>query len=271
MAAFLYCGPFSATNEEGRMLYENIEISLKESTLTVLTGPSGCGKSTLLRQIVALNRVHSPVAESRQFQPYSRDRHKCLSLLRKFISSKPVQTINVCSATGECTPFNPTRSVRYQLQEKKYSYKELTLWRSRVTLIAQDAPVLMGSIKHNLTFPFDLKIAENKNFDQAKAIKLLQQVGLGYVDWERDASTLSGGEKHRLSLVRALLWDPPVLIFDEPLSGLDQKTGELCFQLILEQARRPGRAVLCVLHDHNLSRQADKILYMSNKTLILKK
>jgi putative ABC transport system ATP-binding protein len=220
MAAFLYCGPFSATNEEGRMLYENIEISLKESTLTVLTGPSGCGKSTLLRQIVALN---------------------------------------------------PTRSVRYQLQEKNFSYKELTLWRSRVTLIAQDAPVLMGSIKHNLTFPFDLKIAENKNFDQAKAFKLLQQVGLGYVDWERDASTLSGGERHRLSLVRALLWDPPVLIFDEPLSGLDQKTGELCFQLILEQARRPGRAVLCVLHDHNLSRQADKILYMSNKTLILKK
>ncbi|WP_457572037.1 ABC transporter ATP-binding protein [Desulfovulcanus sp.] len=220
MTAFLYCGPFSATNKEGRVLYENVEMSLEESTLSLLEGPSGCGKSTLLRQIVALN---------------------------------------------------PTRSVRYQLQGKNFSYKELTLWRSKVTLIAQDAPILTGSVKRNLTFPFELKIAADKNFDQAKAQNLLNQIGLAYLNWDRDASTLSGGERHRLSLVRALLWDPPVLIFDEPLSGLDQKTAEMCFQLILEQTRRPGRAVLCVLHEDKLSKWANQIFLLKNKTLVMKK
>ena len=216
MTAFLYCGPFSARNEQGSILYENVEISLKEKSLTLLTGPSGCGKTTLLKQIVALSPAHN---------------------------------------------------VRYYLQGKLYSLKELTLWRSRVTLVAQDAPLLMGNIKHNLTFPFKLKIAEDKKFDENKALTLLQEVGLGHIDWKREANTLSGGERHRLSLVRALLWDPEVLIFDEPLSGLDQKTAEMCFQLITKQARRPGRAVLCVLHDHNLFYQADEVLCMNNKTL----
>ncbi|MBT8764529.1 ATP-binding cassette domain-containing protein [Desulfohalobiaceae bacterium Ax17] len=220
MTVFLYCGPFSATNKEGRVLYENVEISLEESTLSLLEGPSGCGKSTLLRQIVALN---------------------------------------------------PTRGVCYHLQGKDFSYKELTLWRSKVTLIAQDAPILKGSVIRNLTFPFDLKIAANKDFDQAKAQNLLNQVGLGYLNWDRDASTLSGGERHRLSIVRALLWDPPVLIFDEPISGLDQENREICFQLILDQARRPGRAVLCVLHDEKLAKLADQIFRLEDRVITRKK
>jgi ABC-type lipoprotein export system ATPase subunit len=75
---------------------------------------------------------------------------------------------------------------------------------------------------------------------------------------DRDVRTLSGGERHRLALVRGLLWDPPVLVADEPLSGLDIDSAVACFELLLSFAHREGHAVLCALHSQELSIRAER-------------
>ncbi len=49
----------------------------------------------------------------------------------------------------------------------------------------------------------------------------MDAVGLARLPFDRQIRTLSGGERHRMALVRGLLWDPKVLVADEPLSGLD--------------------------------------------------
>ena len=96
---------------------------------------------------------------------------------------------------------------------------------------------------------------------------MLHDVGLGTIALERPASTLSGGERHRLAIVRALLWEAPVLLADEPLSGLDGPLASRCFNLLREHARRPGHAVLCVLHDPAMGRGADRRLRLEAEGL----
>jgi ABC-type lipoprotein export system ATPase subunit len=63
MSAFLECGPFSASDGEGRSLFKDISLSLSEQQCVALEGPSGGGKSTLLRHVTAL--AFSPDAARR--------------------------------------------------------------------------------------------------------------------------------------------------------------------------------------------------------------
>ena len=216
MRKFLECGPFSATDGEGRVLFESASISLADGQCVTLEGPSGSGKSTLLRHVTAL--------------ALASEAHRRLE------------------GTG-------------------YATAELPGWRARVTLVAQDAPMISGSVHDNLGFPLAQKAGHDRGFDEEEAIRSLTGVGLGRLPLERQVRTLSGGERHRLALVRGLLWDPPVLVADEPLSGLDPEVADRCFDLLLEYARRPGRLLLCALHDPRLNARADRRLRLEDGSL----
>lgn len=161
----------------------------------------------------------------------------------------------------------PAEEATRELGGRSWEGKALSKWRSEVNLLMQDAPVIPGSVIENLKFPYALKSAVGRSFDQNRADSLLEEVGLEGIAPERPASTLSGGERHRLALVRALLWEPAVLLADEPLSGLDGPRAARCFRLLSEHARRPGFAVLCVLHDPQMGRGADRHLFLEPEGL----
>ena len=204
--AFLECGPFSASDGEGRILFTDVSLALDDGECAVIEGPSGGGKSTLLRHLTAL--IHGPESERR-------------------------------------------------LEGRSYSGGSLPDWRAAVTLVAQDAPMIPGTVKDNLRFPFHQRRGSHRRFETREARRLLDAVDLGQMTLERDVRTLSGGERHRLGLVRGLLWDPPVLVADEPVSGLDRNTEQRAFDLLLGFARRPGHLAICVLHDPRLAHRAD--------------
>jgi len=154
----------------------------------------------------------------------------------------------------------PAENVVRELSGRPWDDDDLPGWRAAVGLMMQDAPIIPGSVLENLDFPYGLKSAAGRSFDGDRARGLLEDVGLGAIALDRQALTLSGGERHRLALVRTLLWSPPVVLADEPLSGLDGSRAGRCFELLGEYARRPGYAVLCVLHDPRMGRGADRHL-----------
>lgn len=149
-----------------------------------------------------------------------------------------------------------------RLEGESYGPSELPAWRAKVCLIAQDAPMVSGTVHENLSFPFSQLAARGRELGEHDARGLLGRVGLGELPFDRNVSLLSGGERHRLALVRGLLWDPPVLVTDEVLSGLDPKSVEACLELLLAFARKPGHLLICVLHDPALCKAADRRLHL---------
>jgi len=143
------------------------------------------------------------------------------------------------------------------LAGQNFTQSSLPAWRSRVTLIAQDGPMVPGSVQDNLDFPYRLRSADGRGFNVDRALRLLESLGLGQLPLDRDIATLSGGERHRLGVARGLLWDPPVLMADEPLSGVDREVAAASFELLLDFAHRPGHGLLVVLHHEGLRERAD--------------
>ena len=75
---------------------------------------------------------------------------------------------------------------------------------------------------------------------------------------------LSGGEKQRVAVARALASDPEILLADEPTGNLDSRTGHAITEILRRAATEGGKAVVVVTHDERLRDLADRILRMED-------
>ena len=140
---------------------------------------------------------------------------------------------------------------------------------SRIAVVPQtersrlDFPVsaldvaLMGTIS---TLPWWRRPARG---DRRRAHDALDAVGLG----ERAGHTfgaLSGGQRQRVLLARALVQDAPVLVLDEPYTGLDRASAELLDGVLATLAGQ-GRGLLIASHDVEQVRRWDKVLCLNHR------
>jgi putative ABC transport system ATP-binding protein len=96
-----------------------------------------------------------------------------------------------------------------------------------------------------------------------KAERLLTDLGLG-TRLEFKPHALSGGEKQRVSIARALANDPQILLADEPTANLDSKHGHEVVVLLRDIAREQNRSVVIVSHDHRIREVADRVLWLED-------
>lgn len=99
-----------------------------------------------------------------------------------------------------------------------------------------------------------------------RADRVLGQLGLTKKAHLRPAE-LSGGEKQRVAIGRALVKDPTFVFADEPTSALDWENGEQVVNLLTETARERGAMVLVVTHDPRLTRFADRVYELADGRL----
>ncbi|HSP55675.1 MAG TPA: ATP-binding cassette domain-containing protein [Dehalococcoidia bacterium] len=101
---------------------------------------------------------------------------------------------------------------------------------------------------------------------RARATALLLALGLAHrLDFR--SRDLSGGEKQRVSIARALANDPRLLLADEPTANLDSKHGHEVMQLLRRIADEGDRAVLVVSHDERIREVADRVLWLEDGRL----
>ena len=99
-----------------------------------------------------------------------------------------------------------------------------------------------------------------------KSILALSKLGLA----ERISHSpvkLSGGEQQRVSIARALVGEPKVIIADEPTGALDSKTGEEIIQ-IFKSLSDEGITVIMITHDDSVARKAERIIEMKDGMII---
>ena len=98
---------------------------------------------------------------------------------------------------------------------------------------------------------------------QQQALAALDEVGMAHRANAYPAH-MSGGEKQRIAIARALAKKPQLLFADEPTSALDADNGQKIIDILHRIARQHGTTVLCVSHDPRLVRHADRVLTMED-------
>ncbi len=132
--------------------------------------------------------------------------------------------------------------------------------------IVTQTPLLVEEISavENVKLPLVLKKLKMSECNQ-KAANLLKSVGLeGKI--EQTVKTLSGGEKQRVSIARALASDPKIILADEPTGNLDTENASAVFN-ILKNVAKLGITVIVVTHDADIAGMCDRILELSDGKL----
>lgn len=114
----------------------------------------------------------------------------------------------------------------------------------------------------NVMIPLILT-GERSSIRKQKAYECLKEVGLENRA-DHKPYQLSGGERQRVSVARALINQPQIIIADEPTGNLDTKRSEEIVSLLKELNRKKKITVIVITHDPSVARQADRTLHMKD-------
>lgn len=119
----------------------------------------------------------------------------------------------------------------------------------------------------NLTALENIELAESVAKNPMKSFDALKMVGLEHRR-NNFPSELSGGEQQRISIARALVKKPKILLCDEPTGALDSKTGRLVLEQILQINKNEKKTVIIVTHNASISLIANRVIKMKDGQII---
>ncbi len=207
---------------------------------------------------------------------FAYDRAKAPSLSKISFQAMPGETIGIIGGTG-CGKSTLVNLIGrfYSVTEgeiliegnpvEKYPFAQL---RTKIGIVPQQAVLFKGSVRENMKWGKEeateeeilraLEIAQAREFVEQKPEKLETMISQG-------GSNLSGGQRQRLTIARALVGEPEILILDDSASALDFATDAALRQAIREETGK--MTVFLVSQRVSAVRQADKILVLDDGEL----
>ena len=153
----------------------------------------------------------------------------------------------------------PVESGKIKFNSKEINYQI----RKEIALVFQKPTLLRRTVLENMQF-----VLEKKNkLSNLEIMNHLQKVGLDTYK-HKPARLLSGGEQQRLSLARALLINPSLLLLDEPTANLDPYSLNLIEEIILDENKK-GKTIILTTHDMGQAKRLAKEILFFDKGKLL--
>lgn len=212
---------------DARDAVADVHWTLPKGALVALVGPNGAGKSTLLKLLLGLMRPRAGHIQVLERSPGASRRAGEIAYMPQH------ETIDWdFPANVEDVVF----SARYGHMQREAPWRRLLPAR------------WMGGAHQ---------------WAMRRALEAVDMRGFAH----RHIGALSGGQKKRVLLARALAQDAPLMLLDEPLVGIDAASEALIFS-VLRQARAEGRTVLLVTHDVAGAREHVDRITLFNRTVV---
>lgn len=141
------------------------------------------------------------------------------------------------------------------------------IWPGSIAYVPQQVHVINASIKANIALGFEENQAPEDHYWEclrvAQLFDFVRNLPQGlHTKVGESGARMSGGQKQRLGIARALFTNPKLLILDEATSSLDDKTESIVSDAILEM--RGERTIIVIAHRLSTIKNADKVIYLSN-------
>nr|WP_288723524.1 ABC transporter ATP-binding protein [uncultured Sellimonas sp.] len=121
------------------------------------------------------------------------------------------------------------------------------------------------TVRENIILPMILDKAKSEDMHR-KAEKLAEQFQITHL-LEKKPTELSGGEKQRTAICRALINDPKLILADEPTGNLDSKSGKIVLEA-LKEIHSWGKTIIMVTHDPQLASNCEKVLLLKDGVIL---
>ena len=149
----------------------------------------------------------------------------------------------------------------YSLNDEALSH----LRRTEVSIIYQFYNLIQTlNVKENITLPLDL---DKQNVDEKYLEKIIKLLNLED-RLKHLPNELSGGEQQRVSIGRALITKPSIILADEPTGNLDSKNSIEVMELLKSANELLGQTIIMVTHDEKLAQYAKRIITIADGKII---
>jgi len=203
-------------------ILKDVNLTIQEKRVTAIFGDSGSGKTTLLKILSLLFREETGY-----------------SISGKILFGKEKAATDILQLKND-------------------------LWqiRRKIVYLAQIPNPLNLSIYKNTAFPLALQGIKNPQEIKEKTVAALEDVNLWTEVKDRlhkSAMELSGGQKQKLCIARALVLNPEIILMDEPTSSLDTGNKNIIEDLIIELGKR--YTIVIVSHDKEQIRKTSELFF----------
>jgi tungstate transport system ATP-binding protein len=138
--------------------------------------------------------------------------------------------------------------------------------RRRITLVLPKVGIFNDTVFNNLAYGLKIRVIA-KDERAERVTKMLKFIGLEHKK-NQNALTLSSGEAQRLSIGRALVIEPDLLLLDEPTASIDNKNRELIEAIILQMKEAGHTTIIMTTHDSSQAgRLSSRLVMMRNGKL----
>jgi len=229
------------------------EIIIKRKKINIIQGTTGIGKTSLLNLLGLMDKTDFNLSESESDVLYR--------------------------------PEPNLKEISYRRDVYNNSKKEVSLIRNDFGFLFQHDHLLDDmTCRENIEIRYFLKFpGQKKDEVKIKTDILLELKGFQDLKYQentnspppinRSPASLSGGQRHRVALLRALIHSPRVLFTDEPLASVDEKTAKSIVEVLVEEVHKKGVTIIAVIHDKEKDLFSDSsemlnIIDLNNSTVV---